>query len=217
MHGLFLQTASGSCADAGPFENRFEIPGEFVDSHFGDKLANPSEFCIEHRDKVFAFDEIDSRHTLGYSGQRTAEYGDLLFEVMTALFETRNGICRREVNEETHRRHEFRRFAPGNCDDLAECANKFFATGGRNGVGSAFWTSAITAGVFREDEPGTHEASDGVIERAPFQCENFVLVAFTEQALHLVGVHGSFAQEGEDGNFPNSEVFAHIARMSYIV
>jgi hypothetical protein len=138
------------------------------------------------------------------------------FEVMAALFEAGNGFGRREVYEETHRRHEFRRLAMGNCNDLAEGADELFAAGGRDGVGGAFGTPAIAANVFREDELGAHETPDGVIERALFQREDFVLVAFAEQALHLVRVHRSFAQQGEYGYFPDSKVCGHIVQMNYI-
>ena len=69
---------------------------------------------------------------------------------------------------------------------------------------------------FGRDEFVAHETADGVIERAALEGEDFVLVAQAEQALHLVGMHGSFAEEGENGDFPDSEFVRHIVHMNYI-
>ena len=44
-----------------------------------------------------------------------------------------------------------------------------------------------------------------MIEGAAFEGEDLVLVAQAEEALHLVGMHRCFAEESEDGDFPDSE------------
>jgi hypothetical protein len=35
--------------------------------------------------------------------------------------------------------------------------------------------------------------------------------------LHLVGMHRLFAEEGKNGDFPDSEFVCHIVRVNYIV
>ncbi len=85
-----------------------------------------------------------------------------------------------------------------------------------DGVGGAFRAAAVAAGGLGSDELVADETADGVIERAALEGEDFVLVAQAEQALHLVGMHGPFAQEGKDGNFPDSEFGRHIVQMNYI-
>ena len=56
---------------------------------------------------------------------------------------------------------------------------------------------------------GAQKAVDGVVEGAAFEDQDFVLVAFVKEGLHLVGMHGLFAQEGEDGDFPDTEIVGH--------
>ena len=62
-----------------------------------------------------------------------------------------------------------------------------------------------------------NQAPDGVVQRPTLECENLVFVAQSKEPLHLVGMHGRFVEEGENGNFPDSEFGSHIVQMNYIV
>jgi hypothetical protein len=54
------------------------------------------------------------------------------------------------------------------------------------------------------DKAGALETVDCVIEGASLEDEQLVFVTVAEEFLHLVGVHGGFAQEGEDCEFPKT-------------
>ena len=55
-----------------------------------------------------------------------------------------------------------------------------------------------------------------MIEGAAFKDQDFVLVAQAQEALHFIGVHRPFAEEGEDRKFPDSERSRHIVHVNYI-
>ncbi len=105
----------------------------------------------------------------------------------------------------------------GDRDDASKGADELLASGGRDRISSPLGPAAISADVFRTDEFGANEPTDCVIERAPLEHEDLVLVAVAQQALHLVGMHRRFAQEREHRDFPNSKVCLHIVQMNYIV
>jgi len=83
------------------------------------------------------------------------------------------------------------------------------AARGENAVGGALGATTFPGAGDGFDQAGAQKTVDGVVEGAAFEDQDFVLVAFVKEGLHLVGMHGLFAQEGEDGDFPDTKVVGH--------
>jgi len=92
--------------------------------------------------------------------------------------------------------------------------NQFLSAFRRNLIGRALGPTAVAADSRRSDQARSLEATDGVIERAAFDYQDFIPMTLQKQALHFIGVHGAFTEEAEDGELPTGRD-AYLSLSSY--
>ena len=193
-----------------------EVPGQFSFANLLFEADGPGAFRLQHFQKVFAFDQVDSLNVGGGGGEPGGALRDLRIEAAHALLELTSRLFGFEVNEEAHGRHEFGRLAARSRDNPAQGVLELIEPGGREAVGGALGPIAFATGGLDGDQTGLQKAPNGVIERSALEREDLILVPETEEALHLVRVHGGLAEEGENGDFPETEFGCHIVHLNYI-
>ena len=97
-------------------------------------------------------------------------------------------------------------------EHVAQPDDQLFGAGRGDAVDGALGPAAFAAGLDRFDQVGALELVDGVVQGAAFEGEQVGGVADVHLALHLVGVHGAFAEEAEDGEGPEGAGAAAAAR-----
>src|SRR5271167_730819 len=148
---------------------------------------------------------MNAQHADGSAFQRSLAGSNFLFELQRAFGELFGSDGGREVNHETHGGQEVVWLAARDADHLAQRMNELLTSGGANAVGGAFGAAAVTRAGNDGDQLGAQEAVDGVVQRTALENQNLVFVTFAEQLLHLVGMHGFFAEQRENGDFPDSK------------